>query len=149
MKQKLLFFVLVVIAGGLSTIQAPVNAQLRIHFTKDFVLATLISYFTSGVLMVLFALINRAPKFRPGIKGTKWWHWGGGLVGALYVFLYTLSVARLGSAAATGVLILGQLFFGMLLDQYGLLELPKRKVTVQRLTGVALVLGGALLVFNF
>lgn len=147
--KKFLFYLLVVIAGGLSTLQAPVNAQLRIHFTNDFVVATFISYFTSGILMVILALIMKAPAFKFSIRGTKWWYWMGGIVGGLYVCLYTVSVSRMGSAAATGVLILGQLFFGMVLDQFALLELPKRKITIQRLAGVIMVLGGALLVFNF
>ncbi len=140
---------LVILAGGLSTIQAPINAALKVHFTGDFRTATVISYFMSAVLLTILAIIMHAPKFKLTIKGTRWWHWLGGVVGVTYVLGFTVATANLGSASATSGLVLGQLVFGLIVDQFGLIGMPKRKITVQRVAGVLLVFVGALLVFNF
>lgn len=144
----ILLYILVILAAGLSTIQAPINAQLRAHFTNDFVVATFISYFSSGILMIILALIMKAPRPERSIRKTKVWNWLGGIVGAIYVLLYTIAVANIGSAASTSVLILGQLAFGLFIDQFGMFGMPVRKVSGQRLLGIILVLIGALIVFN-
>lgn len=144
-----LLFALIIFAGGLSTIQAPINASLKNAFTGDFTTATFISYFTSGILLLLLARIMHAPQFKLHVKGTRWWQWLGGCAGVLYVCGFTIATAQMGSAAATGGLVFGQLFFGLIADQIGFLGLPKRKITLQRVVGVALVFAGAFLVFNF
>ena len=142
-----LFCLLVVVAGGFSTLQGPVNVQLGVNFTHNPILASLISYFSSGVLMVILALILRAPAPTWNIRNTKWWHWLGGVVGASYVCFMIISVPILGTATTTVIVVFGQLVFGLLLDQYGVMGMAVRKVSAQKLAGIGLVLVGTLMVF--
>lgn len=147
--KKYLFYLMVVIAGGMSTIQGPVNAQLKIHFAQNVFLATFISYFSSFIIMVLLALLLRVPGPNWKFGETKWWYWFGGIVGGSYVCIMALAATKISVTSAISVVVFGQIFFGLLLDQFGFLELQVRKISSQRFAGVVLVLIGAALVFNF
>ncbi len=145
--KNFLFCLLVVIAGGFSTLQGPVNVQLGLNFTHNPILSALFSYSSSWLMLIVLALVLRAPGPTWNFRATKWWHWLGGVVGASYVCSMILTVPVLGVAAVTVIVVLGQLAFGLLLDQYGVMGMTVRKVSAQKLFGTALVLCGTLMVF--
>lgn len=144
-----LFFLAVVLAGALSTIQGPVNVQLGLNFTHNPVLTTFISFTISALALALLALILRVPK--PDWKGrtTTWWHWLGGVLGACYVCMMVIAVPRIGTAATMAIVLLGQIAFGLALDHFGLMGMLRRKINIQRVLGILLVLGGTFLVRSF
>ena len=57
--------------------------------------------------------------------------------------------SRLGAASTIAFIIAGQMVASIILDQFGLLNLPVHPTSVVRLGGVTLVISGAYLVLRF
>lgn len=75
-----------------------------------------------------------------------WWTWSGGLFGALFIGLAILLVPKLGAATFFALLVTGQMLASVLFDQVGLLGLAQRPVDLPRLFGVALLIGGVVMI---
>src|SRR6266508_1695563 len=87
--------------------------------------------------------LRRVPRARLApLRGLPWWGWLGGFVGATYVVAVFLLIPRIGAEAAIGLTVAGQQLASLLVDQFGLLRLPRRVLTRARLAGVALLLAG-------
>lgn len=68
----------------------------------------------------------------------------GGFGVILYLTL-TMTLPRLGAAAAITLIVVGQLTLGLLIDQFGWFELPIRAIDMGRVVGTGLLLAGAYL----
>jgi len=81
-----------------------------------------------------------------GGPGAPWWNWIGGPMGALIVLSGAALAPRLGAAAFIAAVVGGQLACSLVLDHFGLMDLPRQVVTPGRLLGVLLVFAGVVLV---
>jgi transporter family-2 protein len=133
-------------AGVLVTFQPLLNAIVARAIGSPFG-ATLVSLLVSlAGALVLVAFTGRGTMTRETLATVPWWAFLAGLVGVIFV----LSGVTL--APVTGALLFfmgvigGQLLGAMLADHFGLFGLAVRHVTLERLLGLALVLGGAILV---
>jgi bacterial/archaeal transporter family-2 protein len=136
--------IFVVVAGAFLPLQAGVNARLG-HFVGGPVRASLVS-FTVGALALLVVVLvaYRGGAHRAG--DAPWWAWIGGALGAFYVVSAVVVAPRIGAAAYFGVLVAAQLVTGVLADRFGWLAFRQHDLTPLRLVGVALLIGGAVLV---
>jgi bacterial/archaeal transporter family-2 protein len=141
----LLTVALVLIAGGLTAIQAPTNAMLA-KAGGSAVLAALIS-FTVGTIGLLVAWILSGN--RPGTSafaGLPWYAWIGGLYGATFVAVAAYAAPRIGLASLITIGIAGQIAMALWLDHLGALGLPREPVNLGRIIGALLVVSGVILV---
>jgi bacterial/archaeal transporter family-2 protein len=76
------------------------------------------------------------------------WLWLNGVMGAIVVTTITFTAPRIGTFATIGLLIAGQLAMGVLIDYFGLFGLDRIPLNWARLSGLALLAGGALLVLK-
>jgi transporter family-2 protein len=133
-------------AGMLLTFQPLMNAILARAVGSPFgaTLVSLVVSLTGALVMITFT--GRGAMTRETLASVPWWVFLAGLVGLVFV------LAGVTIAPATGALLFfvciigGQLVGAILADHLGLFGLAVRHVTAERLIGVALVLGGALLV---
>ncbi|EFH12931.1 DMT family transporter [Pseudoroseomonas cervicalis] len=72
------------------------------------------------------------------------WIWIGGLAGVVYVTGALLLAPRLGAAGFIAAAIAGQMLASVLVDQWGLVGLPQKPVSLPRLAGLGLILLGLL-----
>jgi bacterial/archaeal transporter family-2 protein len=137
--------VVMVCAGGLVAMQAPINSVLgksvgtfaaaSLSFAVGLaVLAAITVLFTSG-----FGEIGSAADLR-------WYYLTGGLLGAAYVTTVLVSVRTLGVGGVTAATIAGQLTLAVIIDRLGWFGIEERGLTIQRLLGIALLAAGTLLV---
>jgi transporter family-2 protein len=63
-----------------------------------------------------------------------------------YVVTVFIAIPKIGTAATIGLTIVGQQLVSMLVDRYGLLQLPQRPISGLRLTSVGLLLVGVTLI---
>jgi transporter family-2 protein len=70
----------------------------------------------------------------------------GGLYGCAFVVSAAWGVPRLGVATTITVMIAGQLLLSLALDHFGALGVEKQPLSLGRIVGVALVIGGVVLV---
>lgn len=142
---KYALILLVVMVGTLLPLQALVNARLG-HLTAGAIFAATVSFLVGTVSLALLLLATRPalPSFDQ-VARLPTWAWTGGLIGAAYVAIATLTVPRLGASALISLTVLGQLVGALLLDHFGVLHAPQ-PATPMRVAGVLLILGGVLLV---
>ncbi|GAD59845.1 integral membrane protein [Brevundimonas abyssalis TAR-001] len=72
--------------------------------------------------------------------------WLGGLYGAVFVVASAYAVPRLGVATTIVLMVAGQMMLSLILDHFGFMGVPKQPITLSRLAGVAMLIGGVLLV---
>lgn len=143
----MIFLLLLALAAGvLLPVQAGVNAQLRSAVGSP-VVAALVSFLVgTGGLIAASAILRPPLALRTAWAMSPWWHWVGGLIGALYVVATIVLAPRLGAATMIAAIVAGQMVASLLLDHYGLLGFPVHPVNGLRVLGTALVIGGVILV---
>ena len=142
----MLWIALAVAAGGCIAVQAAANGSLRTNL-DDPRYAAFFSICGTIVTAVLAMLVLRPPfPAAAAIRGTPWWTWIGGPLGAVFVLAGAALAPRLGAAAFISAVVAGQLFCSLALDHFGLMNVPQQPLTAARLLGAALVFAGVLLV---
>jgi transporter family-2 protein len=143
----LLLLLFTVVAGSFLPMQAGVNARLA-HFVGGPVRASMISFAVGALALFLVVLIfYRSEGHRA--SHAPWWAWVGGLLGAFYVTSTVVVPLRIGGAAFFGILVAAQLVTSVILDRIGAIGFPKHDLSPGRLIGVAMLIGGAVLVRVF
>jgi transporter family-2 protein len=78
-----------------------------------------------------------------------WWAWPAGVCGAIYLLSQPLVAPRLGVAAFMGLSVVSQLATAMLLDHFGLMNLPQHTASPLRVLGALLMAAGVVLVVRY
>ena len=137
---------LAAMAGAGGVLQSTVNSQLRFHVGSP-AWAGLISFTVGTLCMIAYVTATRdAPPTVAAMAKVPWWGWIGGLLGALYIAAAILLVPRLGAATMISCIVAGQMVAAVLFDQFGLFGLAQRNLDLPRLAGIALVIGGVVLI---
>ncbi len=139
--------VLLAVAAGVSiVVQQVLNSNLRTALNSA-AWSGFVSYFVGVVCMALLALALRDPLPAVGVAARiPWWAWSGGLFGAIFIGLAILLVPHLGAATFIAFLVTGQMLASVAFDHFGWLGLAQRPIDAPRLIGVALLIGGVVLI---
>ncbi len=137
------------LAGALMPVQAGINARLR-DFLGDPLVAALVSFGVGTVSLALIILATRVPLPSLAVaSAAPWWSWIGGAMGAFFVAVSVVLAFKLGATGLMAWIIAGQLVASVLLDHHGAIGFAVREASWQRLAGVALLFGGAVLVNEY
>ena len=138
---------LALLLGVLLPVQAGINAQLRNTLGHPLT-AALASFLIGTAGLALGLLFARTPL--PSVGGawaaSPWWHWVGGLIGAVYVAGAIVLAPRLGAATLIAAVVAGQMLTSLVLDHYGWVGFPVHEVTRMRIIGAGLIISGVVLV---
>jgi transporter family-2 protein len=146
MLNVLLPLILAVMAGVSIVVQQALNANLRVALNSA-AWSGFISYFVGIVSMALLALALRDPIPSMTVAARiPWWAWSGGLFGAIFIGAAIFLVPQLGAATFIALLIAGQMIASVTFDHFGWLGLAQRPIDLPRLIGVALLIGGVVLI---
>ena len=146
MAPVLIASILTALAGAGIVVQQVLNANLRTELNSA-VWSGFTSYFVGVICMGLLALALRDPLPSVAVAARiPWWAWSGGLFGAIFIGLAILLVPQLGAANFIVLLVTGQMVASLIFDHFGWLGLPQRSVDLPRLVGVALLIGGVVLI---
>ena len=140
------FLLLALLAGALLPVQTGINLQLRGAFGQPIV-AALVSFIVGTIGLALLVAALRAPlPVAEAWTRSAWWHWIGGLLGAVYIVAAIVLAPRLGAATLVAALVAGQRVASLLIDHSGWVGFAVHPVSPLRILGAALVVGGVLLV---
>ena len=146
MLKALLPISLAVAAGVSIVVQQALNANLRTALNSA-AWSGFVSYLVGVIAMALLVLALRDPLPTASVAARiPWWAWSGGLFGALFIGLAILLVPRLGAATFFALLVTGQMLASLTFDHVGMLGVAQRPVDLPRLLGVALLIGGVVLI---
>ncbi len=79
------------------------------------------------------------------LRAAPWWSYTGGLIVAFYVFTITFLAPRLGVGTAIALIVTGQIAAALAIDHFGLLRSLTFQLTMSRVAGAVLMVGGAFL----
>ena len=133
-----------VAVGMLGSVQVSVNGQLGVEL-GSYVHSSMVNFIVGTVLLALICLFlhRRAPAASG--KG-PWWMWVGGLLGGAFVLFNVYLQHKLGTGMTVILNLTGLTAGGLLIDQTGILESPKKPVSFQKVLGVLIMLAGAAMI---
>ena len=134
----------IVAIGAIIPLQGLVNARLATALHGP-VMAAFVSFLVGSVVLGTWLLVARTPWGAVPDARFPAWIWIGGLLGAIYVAVFTLLIPRVGAAAAICLAVFGQVIASLALDHFGVLQ-AQRPADWTRVAGALLVLLGVLLV---
>jgi bacterial/archaeal transporter family-2 protein len=141
------FYVALTLLVGIGLpIQVAMNGQIRTMLGHP--LWGAITNFLVGLLVLLVvAALMRAPIPTVALLAKPpAWTWCGGLIGALFVTSAILAGPKIGSATFFTIIIAGQLLTSVVLDHFGVLGFPHNPINFWRITGVLMLIVGAIMV---
>jgi transporter family-2 protein len=142
----IVFLFLALLAGAMLPVQTGVNVQLR-GLLGHPLAAALVSFVVGAVGLAGGLGLARAPLGLDGAWArSEWWHWCGGLLGAVYIVGTIVLAPRLGAATLVAALVAGQMIASLAVDHYGWVGFAVHPINPVRLLGAVLVVGGVALV---
>ena len=135
------------IVGAIIPVQAILNARLGRQIGGA-LMGSLMSFFTGFIFLLILNLIinNNAFAFNKFYTAGPWYVWLGGLIGAIFVGYITWINQQQGVALTFALVISGQLFISLLIDNYGWFGSAIRTITLEKILGVVLIVAGIILI---
>lgn len=138
----MLGFICALIAGAAMSIQGVMNTRLG---DKAGVLETnAYVQLTGFVLALIIALIFGKGDIRR-LPDAPWYAWLGGVLAPVITVTVMLSISGLSPTIAISTILLAQLTVAALIDAFGIMDAEKIAFTWQKLLGVALMVGGVIM----
>ena len=141
-----LFILFAVVAGAGVAMQAVINSRLRFILGAPIWAASTQFVVGLATLAIVAAATRQALPSAAALARTPWWMWTGGLYGAVFIFMTVVATPRLGAALMMAAAIVGQLTAALVIDHYGWFGADVVPITAMRLLGVALLVGGVILI---
>ncbi|GGK15504.1 transporter family-2 protein [Pseudomonas koreensis] len=133
-------------AGAVVPFQSAINSNLARGLGHP-LWATLASLLVSVLVLLPVILALRLPLPSLGfISKAPLWMWAGGAFGVCFVALAVMLLPKLGASGFVALALAGQVIASMLLDHFGLFGLVEKQLTVSRVLGALLLIGGVVLI---
>ncbi|MCM8744512.1 DMT family transporter [Pseudomonas koreensis] len=133
-------------AGAVVPFQSAINSNLARELGHP-LWATLASLLVSVLVLLPVILALRLPLPSLGfISKAPLWMWAGGAFGVCFVALAVMLLPKLGASGFVALALAGQVIASMLLDHFGLFGLVEKQLTVSRVSGALLLIGGVVLI---
>ena len=138
---------LTLFVGAMIPAQAVLNTRLGRQIGGP-LMGSLMS-FTVGIIC-LFALnlatnSSAVIQLKPTATG-PWYLWLGGVLGAIFVGYITWVNQQQGVALTFALVVSGQIFMSLVIDQYGLFGSMIQPITLEKIIGAALIIAGLILI---
>ncbi len=137
------------VAGAILAVMITINSGLAAHttpFTASWIVHGVGAVAAFVLLRVNVLVARRRGSVKSGGKPPLWSYFGGA-PGAFAVALSSIAVnSELALAGGLSLLLVGQILFGLLSDQWGLFGTPRRMVNRFDLLAAAFVIAGSALI---
>jgi len=136
------------LVGTLITVQVGANTRLKEAFGEALP-AVIVSSSLGVLILAAVALIGRSSwPSAATLAGVPWWGWLGGALGAVYAIATVLLARTLGAATLIALVVTGQLVCSVVLDHFGAVGFSEHAVSVGRIAGCLLLIGGTVLIWR-
>jgi transporter family-2 protein len=140
---------IILVAGALQAWGPPMNGALRQALTNPWLASTVSFLPIVAFLSVLFVCAPQPLPTTEGVLGMPWWAPLGGLVGALAVISGLLFVDKVGAGTFAGLTISANILMSLVIDQFGWFGVEQHALSLWRVVGAALMVGGIALIAIF
>jgi transporter family-2 protein len=135
------------LVGGLMPVQAILNTRLGRQIGGP-LMGSLMSFSVGLICLLILNLSTNSSAvmhLRSSATG-PWYIWLGGFIGAIFVGYITWVNQQQGIALTFALAVSGQIFMSLLIDNFGLFGSIVRTITVEKIIGSALIIGGIVLI---
>jgi transporter family-2 protein len=132
--EKLGLIFLAIFAGMSNAFQAPVNAALG-RFV-GIVESSCISFSVGALSLLVVSLVAGKGSILKVVDAPPNL-WIGGFLGAFFVTVALFVVPKIGAAVMIASVLTGQMISALIIDQTGLLGIPKNPIDLYRIGGLA------------
>src|ERR1044072_8690628 len=144
---KYLLMIATFFVGAIIPLQAILNTRLGKQ-TGGALMGALLSFLTGSICLLVLNFIvngNAMLNLRQSASG-PWYIWVGGVIGAIFVGYITWVNQQQGVALTFALVVSGQIFISLLIDQFGLFGSAVRTITLEKIIGAALIITGIILI---
>ena len=143
---SIVYPVIAFIAGAGMSVQTAINSRLSDGIGSQPIIASLMSFVVGLVcLLVLSFFCSDWQVATENMSSQSAWRWLGGAIGAVIVFSSVILAQKLGVANTMFIFVTGQLVMGMLIDSYGLIQMPTYPLHWWKVAGMSIMLIGLVL----
>ncbi|WP_163341774.1 DMT family transporter [Enterobacter roggenkampii] len=139
-----LVLILLVIAGGMGlSVEAGLLGPLG---GKVGDLWATFSIFGVGAALTFLLMLFFSPRNSPSFFAQPGWQLLGGVLRPIYVVILTLATPTIGIALTMIGILAGQVFKSLIIDHFGLLGTPHRKINARRIVALVFIIAALVLV---
>ncbi|ABP59774.1 MULTISPECIES: DMT family transporter [Enterobacteriaceae] len=139
-----LVFILMVIAGGMGlSVEAGLLGPLGGEVGD---LWATFSVFGVGAALTFLLMLFFSPRNSPSFFAQPSWQLLGGVLGPVYVIILTVATPAIGVAMTMIGVLAGQVFKSLIIDHFGLLGTPHRKIDSKRIIALMFIIAALVLV---
>ncbi|WP_371972662.1 DMT family transporter [Lelliottia nimipressuralis] len=139
-----LVLILIVIAGGMGlSVEAGLLGPLG---GKVGDLWATFSVFGVGAALTFLLMLFFSPRNSPSFFAQPSWNLLGGVLGPVYVIILTIATPAIGIAMTMIGILAGQVSKSLIIDHYGLLGTPHRKIDNKRIIALIFIVLALVLV---
>lgn len=145
---KMVYRLLGLVTGACSATQIAINGYLG-QLVHASILATLISFASGAFILLLIVLfqVKKVTLSRAAFRHSPCWIWfGGGMLGACFVFASVFIMPILGTGMTVILLLLGQITGGILIEGLGLFGVARQMISPMRYLGLLVMFIGIILI---
>lgn len=136
--------ILLVIAGGMGlSVEAGLLGPLGSEVGD---LWATFSIFGVGAALTFLLMLFFSPRDSPSFFAQPAWQLLGGVLGPIYVVILTVATPAIGIAMTMIGILAGQVFKSLIIDHYGLLGTPHRKIDTKRIIALLFIIAALVLV---
>lgn len=139
-----IYLVLIGLVGGAAVgLQSPISGMMGVRVGGY--ASSLIIHISGALLSGLILLLKGGEKIREW-SGLPWYMLISGIFGVVLFQTLTYTVPKIGGTLAVTLVMIGQLLVGLLIDHYGWLGVEVHPISLVRVAGVLLLIGGGYLI---
>lgn len=145
---KIIWIILVALAGALLPVQAGLNARMgRTLQSPEW--ASLISFIVGAAALLVYVFVTKNSIQGSSLKEVPGYTWVAGALGAFYVTTVVLAFPRLGPALTFGLIVAGQLLISLVLDHFNILVHQQHSINIYRIIGMIMIVAGVVIIRKF
>ena len=134
-------YILMLLIGIVLALHLTMNAQVGV-FLKNAKMGNALFWTIGGVTAILIGLTSWDSEVLTRIKDVPMWLLTAGAIGAALVFGIAWVIPQIGGGPAFVLMVAGQVIAGMVFSHFGLLGSPVEPISLMKVVGVLLLLGG-------
>ena len=138
---KIYLFVLMLFIGVILSLHLSMNAQVGV-ILKNSRMANAIFWTIGAITAIIIGLSGWDGAVFAQLKNVPAWLFIAGAMGAALVFGIAWTIPQIGAGAAFVLMIAGQVIAGMISSHFGLLGSPVERISLIKILGVLLLIGG-------
>jgi transporter family-2 protein len=144
---RYLLMIITFFVGAIIPVQAILNTRLGRQIGGS-LMGAFMSFFTGTIALFVLNLIvsNHAMMNLKQTIAGPWYIWVGGLIGAIFVGYITWVNQQQGVALTFALVVAGQIFISLLIDQFGLFGSAIRTITLEKIIGAVFIIAGIILI---